>query len=111
MKKITVCKNLASGTKGYIYLLVLFRKSQNIFPQVLDVELQKCYTYDTEYDKYNAFSKVIDGNSLTIYANIKGGLAPISVGCYEKGSIQQCNVEDERENLNRDRFKFILYLS
>jgi len=44
------------------------------------------YTGLGEYDDYSAFPKVVDGNSLTMYANIKGGSAPIPVEYFESVS-------------------------
>lgn len=41
------------------------------------------YTGLGEYDTHSAFPKMLDGNSLTVYANIKGGTAPIPVEYYE----------------------------
>ena len=41
------------------------------------------YTGLGEYDDPTAFPKMLDGNSLTVYANIKGGTAPIPVEYYE----------------------------
>ena len=41
------------------------------------------YTGLGEYDDHSAFPKMLDGNSLTVYANIKGGTAPIPVEYYE----------------------------
>lgn len=41
------------------------------------------YTSFGNYDSKNAFPKMLDGKSLTIYANIKGGTAPIPVEYYE----------------------------
>lgn len=41
------------------------------------------YTSFRNYDTKNAFPKMLDGKSLTIYANIKGGTAPIPVEYYE----------------------------
>lgn len=41
------------------------------------------YTGLGNYDTHNAFPKMLDGKSLTIYANIKGGTAPIPVEYYE----------------------------
>ena len=41
------------------------------------------YTGLGNYDTHNAFPKMLDGKSLTIYANIKGGTAPVPVEYYE----------------------------
>lgn len=41
------------------------------------------YTGLGEYDNHSAFPKMLDGNSLTVYANIKGCTAPIPVEYYE----------------------------
>ena len=44
------------------------------------------YTGLGKYDDYSAFPKVLDGNSMTVYANIKGGTAPIPVEYYDSVS-------------------------
>lgn len=48
-----------------------------------------------EYDSYSAFPKVIDGNSLTIYANIKGGSAPIPVEYFD--SVSHFMMREEKD--------------
>lgn len=41
------------------------------------------YTGLGNYDTHNAFPKLLDGQSMTVYANIKGGTAPIPVEYFE----------------------------
>lgn len=54
-----------------------------------------------KYDDYNAFPKVIDGEPLTIYANIKGGTAPIPVEYYDSVShIMISNSNDVPVSVN-----------
>lgn len=59
------------------------------------------YTGLGKYDDYSAFPKVLDGNSMTVYANIKGGTAPIPVEYYENVShITMSNDNDIPVSVN-----------
>ena len=63
------------------------------------------YTGFVNYDMYNAFPKLIDGKPLTIYANIKGGSAPIPVEYYENVSqVTMCNKNELPVSVNGTPF-------
>lgn len=69
-------------------------------PTIADLEKQGVleslsisYTSLEKYDTHGAFPKMLDGKAITVYANIKGGSAPIPVEYYD--TISQITMRNE----------------